>query len=114
MVDNLRMSVTTKFENLKLLISTELHMLDTFFLVEWPKLNKQKFNLNFNTRVGGWIMKLKIFIGFIQCFCYFPVIFDIPWPPLVLSFMKMLEFGKIIFSILFIFPFSHFYIVTNK
>merc|ERR1719271_2153049 len=36
-------------------------------------------------------MKLKIFIGFIQCFCYFPVIFEIPWPPMVLDFMKMLE-----------------------
>jgi hypothetical protein len=42
--------------------------------------------------VGGWLMKVKIFIGFAQCYAYFPVTFDIPWPKNLLAFMKAMEF----------------------
>ena len=42
--------------------------------------------------MGGWLMKLKIFVGFAQCFAYFPVTFDIPWPQSLLGFMKAMEF----------------------
>ena len=36
-------------------------------------------------------MSLKIFVGFSQCFSYFAITFDIPWPQTVLSFMQYLE-----------------------
>ena len=42
--------------------------------------------------MGGWLMNLKIFVGFAQCFAYFPVTFDIPWPQSLLGFMKAMEF----------------------
>ena len=42
--------------------------------------------------LGGWLMKLKIFVGFAQCFAYFPVTFDIPWSTNMLAFMKAMEF----------------------
>ena len=44
---------------------------------------------------GDWFMKLKIFIGFSQCFCYFPVIFDVQWPENLLRWMNWLEFTSI-------------------
>ena len=37
-------------------------------------------------------MKAKIFVGFAQCFAYFPVTFDIPWPTNLLVLMKAMEF----------------------
>ena len=43
--------------------------------------------------IGGWLMKLKIFVGFAQCFAYFPVTFNIPWPASLLAFMKLMEFS---------------------
>ena len=42
-----------------------------------------------------WFMKLKIFIGFSQCFCYFPVVFNVQWPENLLKWMKWLEFTSI-------------------
>jgi hypothetical protein len=44
---------------------------------------------------GDWFMKLKIFVGFSQCFCYFPVIFDVQWPENLLRWMNWLEFTSI-------------------
>ena len=94
-LDDLSDSITTRFDKLKRLMSSNLNdEVDELLSVKWPKMNKMNMGLNFHGRVGGWVMKLKIFIGFIQCFCYFPVIFEIPWPPMVLDFMKMLELGK--------------------
>ena len=107
-LDDLSYAITTRFDKLNLQMSSKLKEIDELLSVEWPKMNKMNMGLNFHGRVGGWVMKLKIFIGFIQCFCYFPVIFEIPWPPLVLDFMKMLEFGKyhvdIYFRYLYHFP----------
>eukprot|EP00949_MAST-11_sp_MAST-11-sp1_P004300 g4300.t1 len=41
--------------------------------------------------IGGILMKIKIFVGFAQCFSYFAVTFDVPWPPSVLAFMRAME-----------------------
>jgi hypothetical protein len=62
-------------------------------LIKFPKLYQVVFRM---PHIGGWVMKLKIFIGFIQCFCYFPVIFSIPWPPNILAFMELLEFDFLV------------------
>ena len=35
-------------------------------LKTFPALYKDLFRV---PNIGGWVMKLKIFIGFIQCFC---------------------------------------------
>ena len=40
-------------------------------------------------------MKMKIFIGFIQCFCYFRML-NIPWVPNLLAFMELIEFDFLI------------------
>ena len=52
-------------------------------------------------KYGGWFMKLKIFIGFAQCFCYFPMTFNVRWPEDLLQWMRWLEFTSIDFYAVF-------------
>ena len=68
---------------LKNLLSTKLPDLQRFN-VEVPKM-----------KWGNWFIKLKIFIGFSQCFCYFPVTFSVQWPRNLLRWMKWLEITSI-------------------
>ena len=94
---NMVKDIKAKYEKLQQLLYDQMHTkLDRLLSVEWPKMYKHMFKIP-TIKVGGWIMKLKIFIGFVQCFCYFPVIFDIPWPKNVLDFMEFMEFDFMVF-----------------
>jgi Ca2+-binding EF-hand superfamily protein len=73
-------------------IQNALHLhLDKLLTIAWPHVFKKVFRPP-KLQLGEWFMKLKIFIGFAQCFCYFPVTFDIPWPENLLWFMEFMEF----------------------
>ena len=68
---------------------------------DWPELcNSISFDLP-PLNVGGWLMSLKIFVGFSQCFCYFAITFDIPWPRSLLVFMQYLELTSFDFYAVF-------------
>lgn len=52
-------------------------------------------------KTSDFLVKLKIFIGFMQCFSLFPFTFDIPWSTNVLEMMKYFEvFSLDFFSLL--------------
>ena len=86
-VNSLTESLTAALNKLKEMLQSLLNM-------QW-KLTGGLYDL------GGWLMKLKIFIGFAQCFAYFPVTFDIPWPQNLLAFMKAMEFATFDFFSVF-------------
>ena len=89
LIKDLLIEFNTFFNTLKESFTAALNklkgMLQLLLNIQW-KLGGGLFDL------GGWLMKLKIFIGFAQCFAYFPVTFDIPWPQNLLAFMKAMEF----------------------
>ena len=83
-----------KFSSMKSLTFNLNNLLENILTVELPKYFIDISTLeNIQTfQIGGWLMKLKIFIGFAQCFAYFPITFEVPWPKSLLAFMKMMEF----------------------
>jgi hypothetical protein len=89
LIKDLLAEVNTFFTTLSTSLTAALDklkgILQSLLNVQW-KLGGGSFDL------GGWLMKLKIFVGFAQCFAYFPVTFDIPWPENLLAFMKAMEF----------------------
>jgi hypothetical protein len=89
LIKDLLTEFNTFFNTLKESFTAALNklkgMLQSLLYIQW-KIGGGLFDL------GGWLMKLKIFIGFAQCFAYFPVTFDIPWPQNLLAFMKAMEF----------------------
>eukprot|EP00945_MAST-04E_sp_MAST-4E-sp1_P004948 g4948.t1 len=65
--------------------------------LEWPEASRLiAFNVP-KLFAGSWLMTLKIFIGFSQCFCYFAITFNIPWPRSMLAFMATLELTSLDF-----------------
>ena len=65
--------------------------------LEWPELSRS-IALNAPKLLNGnWLMTLKIFIGSSQCFCYFAITFDVPWPQSLLAFMQILELTSLDF-----------------
>eukprot|EP00945_MAST-04E_sp_MAST-4E-sp1_P002491 g2491.t1 len=89
LIKGLMTECNTFFKNLNESLAAALKKLKgrlhSLLNIQW-KLASGLFDL------GGWLMKLKIFVGFAQCFAYFPVAFDIPWPRNLLAFMKAMEF----------------------
>ena len=65
------------------------HYTDFSTSINFFDLNLPKVSL---PRVSSLVMKIKIVVGSMQCFAYFPVTFDIPWPENLLSFMRVMEF----------------------
>eukprot|EP00944_MAST-04C_sp_MAST-4C-sp1_P011566 g11566.t1 len=84
--------VRDMFAEIQAALYDKMQLLERF-MIKFPNLYQVIFRV---PNLGGWIMKLKIFIGFIQCFCYFPVIFDIPWAPNILAFMELMEFDFLV------------------
>jgi hypothetical protein len=72
-----------------------IDFINNFICIDMPKfhvgLGSNAFGSK-NLDTGSWLMKAKIFVGFAQCFAYFPVTFDIPWPENLLVLMKAMEF----------------------
>ena len=45
---------------------------------------------------SNYMVKLKIFIGFAQCFSLLPFTFDIPWSTNILEMMKYFELSSLL------------------
>ena len=64
-----------------------------------PKMNMPKINMpdiNIKLNIGGMLMKLKLFLGFVQCVSFFPVTFgSVPFPTSFLNLGKYLQLFSI-------------------